>query len=196
MSKHNIPFFEADGTKYEIKRTRYLQAEFDEMKGDLEMTDEEQVAYAKEQDFDDRLAKLRARKDELYEKYLETFDEEDEAKYLKANKAYLAMIDEAGKIESISGKQRKKMLDLGEALVIKALQVDKEGKEIRTYDEAKTIWESFVEESGQVVAIQFVAYFINYILGGDEDVENPFITQAKAKAEQKASMKKGIVKGR
>ena len=35
------------------------------MKGDLEMTDEEQVAYAKEQEFDSRLEKLRERKDEL-----------------------------------------------------------------------------------------------------------------------------------
>ena len=196
MSKKNIPSFEVNGKTYEIKRTRYLQAEFDEMKGDLEMTDEEQVAYAKEQEFDSRLEKLRERKDELYAKYLETFDEADEEMYRKACVAFDRLIDEAGRMESVSGKQRKKMLDLGEALIIKALQIDKEGKEIRTYEEAKAIWESFVEENGQVVAIQFVVYFTNYLTGGDEDIENPFIAQAKAKAEQKANMKKGIVKAR
>ena len=196
MSKNNIPFFEVDGKKYEIKRTRYLQAEFDEMRSTLEMTDEEQVAYARELDFDSRLEKLKERTEELYAKYLETFDDKDEEMYRKANMAYNAMIDEASRMESIGGKQRKKTLDLGEALIIKALQVDNEGKVIRTENEAKSIWEGFVEENGQVVAIQFVVYFTNYIIGGDEDIENPFIAQAKAKAEQKASMKQGIAKAR
>ena len=196
MSKKNIPFFEVNGKTYEIKRTRYLQAEFDEMKNGIEMTDEEQVAYAKEQDFDARLEKLRDRKDELYEKYLETFDEADEEKYNKALAAYNRLIDEAGQMESVSGKQRKRMIDMGERLIIKALQIDKDGKTIRTEDEAKSIWECFVEENGEVTAVQFVVFTINYIMGGDEDIENPFITQAKAKAEQRANMRKGIVKAK
>lgn len=196
MSKTNIPYFEVNGKSYEIKRNRYLQAEFDEMRSGLEMTDEEQVAYAKEQDFDARLEKLRVRKDELYEKYLETFDEADEDKYNKALAAYNRLIDEAGSMESISGKQRKQMLDMGEKLIIKALQINAKGETIRTDDEANNIWASFVEENGKLIAIQFVMYTINYIVGGDEDIENPFIAQAKAKAEQRANMKKGIVKAK
>lgn len=196
MSKNNIPYFEVNGKSYEIKRNRYLQAEFDEMRSGLEMTDEEQVAYAKEQDFDARLEKLRVRKDELYEKYLETFDEADEDKYNKALAAYNRLIDEAGSMESISGKQRKQMLDMGEKLIIKALQINAKGETIRTDDEANNIWASFVEENGKLIAIQFVMYTINYIVGGDEDIENPFIAQAKAKAEQRANMKKGIVKAK
>jgi hypothetical protein len=196
MSKNNIPCFEVNGKTYEIKRNRYLQAEFDEMQKDITLTDEEQVAYAKEQDFDARLEKLRERKDELYAKYLETFDEADEEMYRKALTAYNRLIDEAKEIESISGKQRKQMIDMGEKLIIKGLQINHKGDTIRTEDEAKSIWEAFVEENGQVVAIQFVAFTVNYIMGGDEDIENPFIAQAKAKAEQKASMKKGIVKAR
>ena len=196
MRKHNIPTFEVDGKTYEIKRTRYLQAEFDDMIRDLEMTEEEQVSYAKEQEFEDRLEKLRKRKDELYAKYLETFDEADEDIYRKACFAFEKLIEEAGKIESISGKQRKKTIDLGEKIVIKALQIDRNGNNIRTYDEAKNIWEGFVEENGQLVAVQFVVYTANYIMGNDEENENPFIAQAKAKAEQKANMQRGIVKGR
>jgi nucleoside-triphosphatase THEP1 len=196
MSKKNIPYFEANGKGYEIKRNRYLQAEFDEMRKDIDMTEEEQVAYAKEQEFDSRLEKLRVRKDELYEKYLETFDDADEALYLKAKSAYDRLIDEAGQMESISGKQRKKMLDMGEKLIIKALQFDNNGKTICSHDDAKNIWETFVEENGEVVALQFVVFTLNYIMGGDEDNENPFIAQAKAKAEQRANMKKGIVKAR
>jgi hypothetical protein len=196
MSKKNIPSFEVNGNTYEIKRNRYLQAELNEMQNDIAMTDEEQVAYAKEQEFDARLEKLRERKEELCAKYLETFDEADEAIYRKACEAFDRLIDEAGRMESISGKQRKKMIDLGEKLIIKALQIDNNGNTIRTQDEAKNIWESFVEENGQVITIQFIVFAINYIMGGDEDIENPFITQAKAKAEQRANMKKGIAKAR
>jgi hypothetical protein len=196
MSKRNIPFFEVDGKSYEIKRNRYLQAEFDEMKEDMAMSDEEQIAYAKEQEFDDRLERLRKRKDELYDRYLETFDKADEEMYKKACEAYNRLIEEASTMESISAKQRKMILDIGEKLIIKALIINHNGDTIRTEDEAKSIWERFVEDNGQVVAVQFVAYTVNYIMGGDEETENPFIAQAKAKAEQKANMQKGIVKGR
>lgn len=196
MSKNNIPYFEIDGRTYEIKRNRYLQAEFDKMRNDIDMTTDEQVAYAKEQEFDARLEKLKERKEELYAKFLETFDENDEALYLKAQSAYDRLIDEAGTMESVSGKHRKQMIDMGEKLIIKALQINDKGDTIRTYDEAKNIWETFVEKNGQVVAIQFVMFTMNYIMGGDEDIENPFIAQAKAKAEQRANMKKGIAKAR
>ena len=196
MSKKNIPFFEVDGKTYEIKRNRYLQAEFNEMKNGIEMTDEEQVAYAKEQEFEERLEKLRDRKDELYAKYLESFDEADEEMYRKALNAYNRLIDEAKDMESISGKQRKQMIDMGERLIIKALQINEKGDNIRPEDEAKSIWETFAEQNGQIIAVQFIAFTINYIMGGDEDIENPFIAQAKAKAEQRANMKKGIAKAR
>lgn len=196
MRTSNIPFFEVNGKKYEIKRNRYLQAEFDEIKKGFEMSDEEQIAYAKEQEFDDRLEKLRTRKDELYAKYLETFEEADEEMYRKASLAFDRLIEEAAKIESVSGKQRQRMIHAGEQIIIKALQIDKDGKTIRTEEEANSIWSDFKSEFGQVNTIEFVIFTVNYIIGGDEDMENPFITQAKAKAEQKASMKKGIVKAR
>lgn len=191
-----IPFFEVNGETYEIKRNRYLQAEFDEMKKSFELTDEEQVSYAKEQDFDARLEKLNKRKNELYDKYLETFDEEDEKIYRKACNAYDALVEEASRMESVSGKQRQRMIDMGEKLIIKALQIGNNGETIRTEKSAKEIWEDFVAECGKATAIQFIVFTMNYIVGGDDDIENPFITQAKAKAEQRANMKKGIVKAK
>ena len=194
MSKQNIPFFEVNGKRYEIKRTRYLQAELDLVKSDIELTEDEQIAYVKEQELDNRLDKLRDRKNELYEKWLETFDEKDEALYKKAATAYNALLDEFGAMESVTAKQRKRMVDMGEKLIIKALQINHKGETIRTDVEAKEIWETFVEDVGQSTTIQFVVFTLNYIMGGDEDVENPFVAQAQAKAEQRANMKKGIVK--
>ena len=196
MSKQNIPFFEVNGKRYEIKRTRYLQAELDSMKSCLEMSEDEQIAFAREQEFTDRLEKLLKRKNELYEKYLETFDEKDEAIYKRALDAYNALVEELKGIEMVSGVQRKKMVDMGEKLIIKSLQMNEKGKEIRTEAEATEIWETFVEDFGQSNTVQFIIFTVNYIFGGDEDVDNPFVAQAQAKAEQKANMKKGIAKVR
>ena len=190
--KNNIPFFELNGQKFEIRRTRYLQAEFDKLKDEVEMTDEESVAYAKETNFEKNLEKLAERKESLYEKYLETFDEEDEKMYEKACKAYDKLIEEYGKGESVVGKQRKKLIDIGEKIIIKSLEFDREGQVIRTNEQANEIWCSFVDEVGQYNAMQFIAYTMNYIVGTDEELDNPFMTQAKAKAEQKLNAKKGL----
>lgn len=192
---NNIPYFEVNGVGYAIKRNRYLQAELDELKKDVSSNSEEEIALVKEKDLEEKAQKLRTRKEELYDKYLETFSEEDEQIYHKAELAYNAIIEQLSNAENISGKRAKQMMDMGEKLIIKALTLNSnDGKEIRTYSEAKDIWEEFVGECGQATAIQFIAFTMNYILGGDEDVENPFITQAKAKAEQRANMKKGIAK--
>lgn len=192
---NNIPYFEVNGVGYAIKRNRYLQAELDELKKSVSSTNEEELALAKEKELESKVEKLRSRKDELYDKYLETFSEEDEQLYHKAELAYNALIEQLSTVENISGKRAKQMIDMGEKLIIKALTIDsKDGKEIRPYSDAKEIWEEFVGECGQATAIQFIAFTMNYIVGGDEDVENPFITQAKAKAEQRANMKKGIAK--
>ena len=194
---NNTPFFEINNEVYVIKRNRYLQAEFDLIQKELELSDEEQLAFEKEQDFDERFEKLKNRKDELYAKFLETFDEKDEEIYNKACQAFDKMLEQASEMESIGAQHRKKMLDKSEKLIIKALQIDyNTGEEIRTNEEATNIWQSFVDENGQKLAIEFILYTMHYIVGTDEETENPFIAQAKAKAEQKANMKKGIVKAK
>lgn len=192
--KNNIPFFELNGQRYEIKRNRYLQAEFDELKDEFKLTEEEQIALAKENDFDERLEKLAKRKDELYEKYLETFDEKDEELYNKACLAYDKLIEQEGNAESIMAKRRKQLIDMGEKLVIKALEKNEKGETIRSEEEAKEIWCNLVDEYGQVAVMEFILYTMNYIVGAGEEIENPFMAQAKAKAEQKANMKNGISK--
>jgi hypothetical protein len=194
--KNITPFFEINGTRYEIKRNRYLQAEFDKLKSELKFTDEEQVALAKEEDFENRLEKLTARKKELYDKWLETFDENDEELYKKACVAYDNLLEQEGKGESIIAKQRKSMIDMGEKLIIKSLKMNEHGDIIRTEKEAEEIWCALVDEYGQVSAMEFVVFTLNYITGADQEIENPFMTQAKAKAEQKANMRKGILKAK
>lgn len=193
----NIPYFEIDGNRYTIKRNRYLQAEFDEMKKSREFRDDEELEYVREQELNEQLEKLSKRKDELYDKYLETFDEEDEAKFNKANMAYDILLQKLAETKGITAKKRNELIEMGEALIIKALMVNENGDTIRNQEEANQIWSRFREEFGEVTKIEFVIFTINYIVGNDDDdTVNPFIAQAKAKAEQKANMKKGIAKAR
>ena len=194
--KNNVPYFELNGKKYEIKRNRFLQAEFDKLKEEIKFTDEEQIAFAKEEDFENRLVKLSERKQELYEKWIENFDEKDEEMYKKACIAYDNLLEQEGKGDSVVSKQRKKFVDLGEKLIIKSLQINEKGETLRTEEEATEIWCNLVDEYGQYSAMQFVVFTLNYIMGADEELDNPFMTQAKAKAEQKANMKRGINKVR
>ena len=193
----NIPYFEIDGARYDIKRNRYLQAEFDEMKKSRSFSDDEELEYVREQELSEQLDKLSKRKDELYDKYLETFDEEDEAKFNKANMAYDILLQKLAESKGVIAKKRKELIEIGEALIIKALTMNDNGETIRTQNEAEHIWARFREEFGEVTKMEFVIFTINYIVGNDDDdMQNPFIAQAKAKAEQKANMKKGIAKAR
>lgn len=191
MKTNNIPFFELDGKKYEIKRNRFLQAEFDELKRACGMTDEEEVAYTQEQELLAKVKKLMSRKEELYDKWLETFSDEDEAIYKKACSAYDDIMQKYGNNKSVIDQQNQRMINLGEQMIILSLQYDRD-KKIREEKQAKELWERVVEENGQIFSMEFVVFTLNYIVGNDEESENPFVAQAKAKAEQKAQMKKGL----
>ena len=196
MSKTLIPFFELNGRKYEIRRTHSLMADFDDMKQSIEMTDEEMVAYTKEMDAQDRLDRLTERKNELYDKYLDTFDDTDKELYDKACAAHAELLNEIANSTNVTGNQRQRFVDVGEKLIISAIQYNEDGKKILSYEEAKTIWESFVLEYGKVKSVEFIIYTTNYLIGGDDDIDNPFISQAQAKAEQKANLRRGIRKAR
>lgn len=190
-----IPSFEVNGKRYEIKRNRYLTAELDKWNNEIKMTDEEESESVKEQAKLDNLEKLAKRKEELYEKYLETFSQEDEEIYNKSCVAYEKLVDELAKNQNVVGKQRKKMIDCAEKLIIRALQLDEKGNEIRSDEEAKEIWCTFVEEVGKTVAVEFVVYTANYILGGDEEEsENPFLKAQRTKMEKKLEQRRGLSK--
>lgn len=193
---NNIPYFEVGGKKYVIKRTRYLQAEFDEMKRRASIDDNDDIEYIREKELIEQANRLGERKEELYEKFLETFSDEDEAKYNKACEAYDKLLVRLSETKGVIAKNRRQMMDIGVEIILKSLQTNEDGETIRTEDEAKNIWHDFRVEFGDMIVNDFIIFTLNYIIGNDEENENPFIAQAKAKAEQKANMKKGISKAR
>ncbi len=189
----NIPLFEVNGQRYEIIRTRYLIAEYEKRKKELSMSEEDEIEYQKEKEKQEALQRLAERKDELWETYLETFEESDKAKYKLACSAYDELVDEIAKSKNVLGTQLQRILDIMEQLIITSLQWDMNGNTIRTAEEANAIWCSYVDEVGTVNAKEFVGYTANYIVGGGEE-ENPFVAKAKAKAEAEMQRKAGFRK--
>jgi hypothetical protein len=186
----NIPTFELNGQTYTFKRNRYLLAELDLIKSENKLSPEEEQSFVILQDNYNRLAKLQERVKELEDKYYETFDKKDEEIYEKAKKAYENLLREVSQKEidanGLSQKVQKQAIDNMERLIIIALQKDEKGKDIRTEKEANDIWCSYVDEIGTNNASEWLVYAFNYITGNDDENENPFVTQAKAKAEQRS----------
>ena len=193
--------FTTNGNTYEIKRTIYLIKEFDKIKSENhKMNTEDEQGLAILQDKYSRLGRLAERVLELEKKFYETFEKEDEEIYEKAKAHYEKEYADVVKFEAekngIAIKAHNQSLDNAKKLVIKALQLNSKGDNVRTFKEATEIWEQYEEEVGLESSNEWLTWFINFISGRDNIDENPFVAQAKAKAEQKANMRKGISKAK
>ena len=194
---NNVASFFVEGKEFIIVRNRYLQAEFDSItKQGKTLTEEEETSYALLQDKYLRLEKIAVRVTELEDKYYETFDDADCEIYEKAKAQYDKVYKETVAFElaqnGIAKKVQKVAIDNAEKIVIRALQLDNKGNEIRSKEEAENIWCTYVDEVGKNVATEWLLYFIQYLTGSDNVEDSPFVAQAKAKAEQKANMKQGL----
>lgn len=195
----NVAKFEVNGKEYEIKRNRYLKAKYDEMVDEnVSLSNDEQKSYALLEEKYGRLEKLALRTKELEDAYYETFDYDAGVLYEKAKAQYEKLLKETIDFElqqnGIANKVKKVTIDNAERLLISALQIDENGKTIMSKEEAQEIWCNYVDEVGQNSAIEWLLCFVNYITGNDKVEDDPFVSQAKAKAEQKANMKKGLNK--
>ena len=194
----NVATFKTNGKTYQIKRNRYLQAELEEIKAnnDNALSAQEEKNYTILQDKYATLERLAVKVKELEDKYYETFDEEAGAIYKRAKAHYDEMFEETAQFEveqnGIAQKMQKVAIDNAEKVVIVALQKDEKGNTIRSEQEATDIWCSYVDEVGQQSAIEWLIYFTNYLVGNDKVDDDPFVAQAKAKAEQRANMRKGL----
>ena len=188
-----------NGEVYKIKRNRFLKAELDEIKengNENALSAQEEKNYAILQDKYSTLEKLAKKVKELEDKFYETFEEEAGIVYERAKAHYDKVFAETAQFEveqnGISQKVQKTAIDNAEKLVIIALQKNDKGETIRTEEQANNIWCSYVDEVGQQTAVEWLIYFVNYVVGNDNVDDDPFVAQAKAKAEQKANMRKGL----
>ena len=190
-----IPFFELNGQRYEIKRTRYLLAEYDKLGEESQLSNEDKANAIKAQSLIGDIQRYAEKVKELEEKYFETFDDEDERKYLKIKALYESKLDELTKLEVESGstsKLQKVGIDLLERIAIKGL-----AEQYFNFDESKAekIWGDYVDTIGNNATIEWLTGMSECLFREDEEVEeNSFLSQMRKKAEQQAINRKNGIK--
>lgn len=190
-----IPSFVVDGKKYEIKRTRWLESKYEEISNESTFTDEQQALLAQG-------TKLRMEYSELAEQfrgvkerhYANMRDKELTAEYKafkeEVDELYKAVTDFEIEHKDVSmAAIQKASVDKAERLLIMAL-CEQNGL---NDDEAKTVWSKHVDEIGVSAASEWVIFMIDTLFN-EEETTDPFLKQARAKAEQKAEQRKGLSK--
>lgn len=190
-----IPFFELNGQKFEIKATRYLLAEYDKLGNESELSNEDKANAIKAQSLIGDVQKYAQKVKELEEIYFETFDDEDERKYLKAKALYEKALNELTKLEVETGsttKLQKAGIDLLEKIAIKGL-----AEQHFNFDEnkAKAIWEQYAETIGNNATIEWLSAMSECLFKDEEEVEeDSFLSQMRKKADQQAINRKNGMK--
>lgn len=181
-----IPFFEIDGKRYEIKRTRYLLAEYDKLGEQTNLSNEDKANAVKTQNIISDIRRYAEKEQELWDKFCETADDEDERKYLKFKELREQATRQYAEFNDSAIKLQKAGLDILEKIVIKGIaeqyHLDEEA--------AKNIWCSYVDEVGKNKATEWLGYMSEYLFGNDEEEDNSFLSQMRKRAEQKAMRRK------
>ena len=191
-----IPFFELNGQRYEIKPTRWLIAEYDKLGNESQLSNEDKANAIKAQSLIGDIQRYAEKVKELEEKYFETFDDEDERKYLKIKSLYESKLDELTKLEVESGsttKLQKAGIDLLEKIAIKGL-----AEQYFNFDEVKAqkIWESYVDTlPNHEIVIEWLTSMSECLFRSEEELEeNDFLSQMRARKEQQALKRKNGIK--
>lgn len=197
MEKIN-PFFEVNGNRFEIKKTRYIIAEYDKATRESNLNPEDTQNVQKVQRLANDAKKFAERLEILEERYFETFDDEDERKYIKCKEMYDKIVDELSMLEATT-KCTKIAIETSarilENIVILALaeQYFNFNKELATQT-----WESYVESlSSQNQAIEWLNLMADSLFYEEpEENGNDFFSQKRKEAEQRAENRKKALKKR
>lgn len=192
--KKITPFFELNGTRYEIKRTRWLLAEYDKLGETTELTNEDKENAIILQSLIADIQRYAQKTQELWDIFLETFDDEDERRYLKAKSLYDNSLSALTKLEVESGsttKLQKAGINLLEKIAIKGL-----AEQYFNMDEVKAeqVWCAFVDKIGKKQAAEWLNGMSECLFKDEEVEENSFLSQMRAEAEAKSNNRKAGLK--
>ena len=200
MSKRIPITFEVEGQPYEIVRTRALECEYEKITKQSSLSEQDERAFA---DY----IKLQAETEELAEKfriakedfYNDVLDEEKEKKFLAFeklyNRKYQEIIDFTTTHKDFSTQKVEEIaMDNGVKLFVLALS-QKYGM---SHDEAKSVWEKFrdflSEKYGMQSPREWILTMVRELFEGEEEETDPFLKQARAKAQQRMEQRKGLSK--
>ena len=193
-----IPFFEIDGRNYEIRATRYLLAEYDKLSQESDLANEDKSNAIKSQALIGDVQKYAEKTKELEEIYFETFDDEDERKYLKVKALYENALNKLTELEVETGsttRLQKAAIDLLEKVAIKGL-----AEQYFNFDEskAKELWERHVTKIGNNATVEWLTGMSECLFGNEENEieENSFLSQMRKRAEEKAINRRKAIRKR
>ena len=190
------PYFEVKGKTYEIKRTRYLESEYDRITSISKLTNEQESNFADyvklESEYNEIVEKFKTAKDEYFANVL---DKDKKEIYLAfkelSDEKYKEIKDFNINNPNFSLKQIQTMAyENGVKLLYVALQEQHSLSE----EQARLVWGDFVEHFGTQVAMEWILVMVQSLFEKDEEDENPFLQQAKAKAIQRMEHRKGLSK--
>ena len=185
--KELVPFFDLNGNRYEVKKTRYLLAEYDKLAENSTLSAEDKANSVKAQAIIADVKKYGILTQEMWDKFTETFDDEDERKYLKAKSLYDNALQALTDLEVQTGstvRVHKECINILEKVAIKGLAENHNLDE----KEATKVWEEYVQVVGKNKAVEWLENMsVCLFENTDEEDENDFLSQMRKKAEEKAN---------
>ena len=192
MKERINPYFEVNGQRYELKATRYLIAEYQRIGKEVEISNEDKQNAVKAQNFIADIKKYLLKTKELEDKYFETFDDEDERRYLKAKALYENKLNELAKFEAETGsttRLQEQGIMVLEKTAIKAL-----AEQHFNFDEgkAKAIWDKFADSIAEEDKHEWLTYMSECLFKTEEEEvkENSFLSQMREKKLKQNNYKK------
>lgn len=186
-----LPFFEVDGQKYELKATRYLLVEYSKIGEEASLSETDKTNAIKAKSMLEDIQRYAEKVQELWERFIETYDDEDERRYLKAKALHQKAVEEFTAFEvatESTTKLQKASIDALEKIAIKAIAEQYFGM-----DESKAteIWCKFVDEIGKSEVVEWLTAMSECLFAQEEKEEdNSFLSQMRRNRELKNNRKK------
>ena len=191
------PFFELkDGNRYEIKRTRWLIAEYRRLNEESPLSDTDRANAIKASNLVADVKKFAEKENECWEKLCEEPTEENQRIYLmfkamsdKAIADYNAFVTTNNTLQTAT----KHSIDILEMVAIKALAEQHFNNNMSL---AKDTWEMFVDsvDDHEKVA-QWLNAMAECLFGEDDDEEDTgFLAQKRKVDEEKANNRKSALR--
>lgn len=192
MNNRINPYFEVNGQRYELKATRYLIAEYQRIGKEVEVSNEDKQNAVIIQNFMSDIKKYLLKTKELEDKYFDTFDDEDERRYLKAKALYENKLNELAKFEAETGSTTR--LQEQGVMVLEKTAIIGLAEQYFNFNQnqAKIVWDEFVETIGKEDKEEWLSYMSDCLFKTNEEEvkENSFLSQMREKKLKQNNYKK------
>ena len=186
-----LPFLEVNGQKYEIKPTRYLLVEYSKIGDESNLSDKDKTNAIKAKSLLEDIQRYAEKVQELWERFTETYDDEDERRYLKAKSLHEKAVAEFAEFEvetESTTKLQKASIDALEKIAIKGLAEQHFGMD---ESKATAVWCAFVDEIGKNNVVEWLTAMSECLFTEEEkEDDNSFLSQMRRSKEMKHNRKK------